>query len=413
MNAADGGNEWPIISCRHESCEGYTYLDMMGKMIKDGWFERPVIEDLTFNILKFTEEEKEKVEEEREAEKEKEEARASYLGEIDKLAPNPSDADLERVVALVIAAELSANMFSQARDRIAKQTKKTKTVINTTFKEIREGQSTGTEKNCIVRTGLRTIFRHSGYHFDEAVDVCVQALDNKNKRDKLPTFSSMGRNPVFLTITAEGRAEFHEMTVQSAWSNLTDMVSFVRVDEDGKDSPRAKVPEDVAKHIYEQSYKLLRQSPTVFFVTPVIKRMVSLFGNASPVIMTRKTPGYLDHLLILRNGLVVPKTAEGITKDQALASLEWLRVELLNDFPFCDFGDNGEATRDASEAHALAMIITPFMRDMIPGRTPVFFINKPKGGTGGSLLGSYRVFCSTVRWDPSPAIVTTRRNRTR
>jgi hypothetical protein len=38
VNAAQGGNEWFIASCRHESCRDKTCLDMLGKMIREGWF---------------------------------------------------------------------------------------------------------------------------------------------------------------------------------------------------------------------------------------------------------------------------------------------------------------------------------------------------------------------------------------
>src|SRR5215469_4834337 len=75
-------------------------------------------------------------------------------------------------------------------------------------------------------------------------------------------------------------------------------------------------------------------------------------------------------------------------------SREWLRTELLSDFPFCDVDDNGNARDDASEANAFAMIITSPMRRMIKGQTPLFFVLKPVTGTGATLLAetSLRLF---------------------
>jgi hypothetical protein len=52
VNAAEGANELFIAKCQHESCSGYTMLDMVGKMIKDGWFERSVLDDPEYNALK-------------------------------------------------------------------------------------------------------------------------------------------------------------------------------------------------------------------------------------------------------------------------------------------------------------------------------------------------------------------------
>ena len=50
VNAAEGGNELFIVSCRHETCREYTNLDMLGKMLKDNWFEESVINDPDLNI---------------------------------------------------------------------------------------------------------------------------------------------------------------------------------------------------------------------------------------------------------------------------------------------------------------------------------------------------------------------------
>ncbi|MDR4485126.1 MAG: DUF3854 domain-containing protein [Nitrospirales bacterium] len=51
--------------------------------------------------------------------------------------------------------------------------------------------------------------------------------------------------------------------------------------------------------------------------------------------------------------------------------------ELLGDFPFVD---------DASRAHILALLLLPFMRQMIQGPTPLHLIHAPTRGTGKGLL---------------------------
>ncbi|MES2291778.1 MAG: DUF927 domain-containing protein [Pseudomonadota bacterium] len=45
VNAQEGVSAIFTISCRHESCRNKTGLDMLGRMIKDGWFSREVIDD--------------------------------------------------------------------------------------------------------------------------------------------------------------------------------------------------------------------------------------------------------------------------------------------------------------------------------------------------------------------------------
>jgi hypothetical protein len=51
--------------------------------------------------------------------------------------------------------------------------------------------------------------------------------------------------------------------------------------------------------------------------------------------------------------------------------------ELLGEFPFV-----GASER----AHAVAALLQPFVRELIDGPTPLFLIEKPSAGTGGSLL---------------------------
>ena len=50
---------------------------------------------------------------------------------------------------------------------------------------------------------------------------------------------------------------------------------------------------------------------------------------------------------------------------------------LLGDFPF---------TSEAERAHALALILLPFMRALIDGQTPLHLIEKPAPGTGATLM---------------------------
>jgi hypothetical protein len=54
-----------------------------------------------------------------------------------------------------------------------------------------------------------------------------------------------------------------------------------------------------------------------------------------------------------------------------------LCAELLPDFPFVN---------DAERAHAIALLLLPFARDLIDGPTPLHLIEKPAPGTGAGLL---------------------------
>jgi hypothetical protein len=77
----------------------------------------------------------------------------------------------------------------------------------------------------------------------------------------------------------------------------------------------------------------------------------------------------------------VPRVSHEPTSEEVRSAVALLE-EIICDFPFRD-QDNG-----SDKAHALAMIIQPFVRTLIEGSTPLYLINKPKTGTGASKLAS-------------------------
>ena len=58
-------------------------------------------------------------------------------------------------------------------------------------------------------------------------------------------------------------------------------------------------------------------------------------------------------------------------------ALAMVMDDMLGDFMLAD---------DASRAHALAMVLQPFARDLIRGNTPMFNVNSPKQGSGKTLF---------------------------
>ncbi|MBI4496683.1 MAG: hypothetical protein HY689_02145 [Chloroflexi bacterium] len=69
---------------------------------------------------------------------------------------------------------------------------------------------------------------------------------------------------------------------------------------------------------------------------------------------------------------------QDVRHDMSLADARCLLLdELLRDFPF---------DSDASRAHAVALLLQPFVRPMIAGPTPLYLIEAPARGTGKGLL---------------------------
>lgn len=91
------------------------------------------------------------------------------------------------------------------------------------------------------------------------------------------------------------------------------------------------------------------------------------------------TPGYQPTTghWYAANGLDVAPVSKAPTRVEVEAALDLLLNELLGDFPFVG---------RAEIAHALSLMINPFVRDLIDGPTPLYGVESPTAGTGKGLL---------------------------
>ncbi|GIV20063.1 MAG: hypothetical protein KatS3mg023_1814 [Armatimonadota bacterium] len=86
--------------------------------------------------------------------------------------------------------------------------------------------------------------------------------------------------------------------------------------------------------------------------------------------------GYHAGVLVDMGGLKVPTVSMKPTREEVQQAVGLLR-EMMIDFPFVS---------EADRAHAIALILNPFIREMIDGPTPLFLIDAPAPGTGKSKL---------------------------
>ncbi len=112
---------------------------------------------------------------------------------------------------------------------------------------------------------------------------------------------------------------------------------------------------------------------------PVLGGIVGtpVFGPDATIL---QRPGYHKAARLIyvpQEGFVLPAIAVNPTPEDIRAARDLLLDELLGDFPF---------TTEAERAHALALLLLPFLRPLIPGATPVHLIEKPTPGTGATLM---------------------------
>ncbi len=135
------------------------------------------------------------------------------------------------------------------------------------------------------------------------------------------------------------------------------------------DAPPALPPEHVARDM------LARPDPPL----PVVDRIVGapVFEADGRLL---HEPGYHAEAQIYyapARELIIPPVPERPSAEDVARARGLLCDDLVGDFPFV-----GAAER----ANSIALLLLPFVRDLIDGRTPLHLIEKPAPGTGAGLL---------------------------
>ncbi len=188
----------------------------------------------------------------------------------------------------------------------------------------------------------------------------------------------LGDRPVRIEPHPEdGRPITRELTEARVVYHLAETVQWVTRGKDGHARPALpSVP--VARNILA--------TPALPF--PPLERIVEIpiFGRDGALCAT---PGYHPNARLFyqpARGLEIPPIPTAPTDAQLEAARDLLCVDLIAEFPFV-----GPAER----AHAVALLMLPFVRDLIDDPTPLHLIEKPSAGTGAA---SSPTCCCVPRW---------------
>lgn len=151
----------------------------------------------------------------------------------------------------------------------------------------------------------------------------------------------------------------------------------------GKDAEPAKPPLDVVRDI------LATPNPPL----PVLQRITDVPVFA-PDASLSTDPGYhaAGHTYLMpRKGLAIPDIPESPAHEDVEAAKD-LILGMIRQFPFVE---------EADRAHAVALLILPFVRDLIEGATPNHMVEAPLPGSGKGLLADVLLIPACGRHIPS------------
>ena len=179
--------------------------------------------------------------------------------------------------------------------------------------------------------------------------------------------------------------------------------TLVTIERDEEDRPIAKaldVPRlahQLARHAYFRVERWVGETLTELPAPPptiLVKDLLATPEPPAPVLVQivgapivtpsgrlHDQPGYDPEsrtLYVPMPGFVLPPVPECPTDADVLRAVTTL-LEPFQDFPFVD---------EADRTHALAALFTILARPLVPGPAPLFLCDKPKQGTGATLLAT-------------------------
>jgi hypothetical protein len=172
------------------------------------------------------------------------------------------------------------------------------------------------------------------------------------------------------------------LTITSLRNRLDRLADFVRIDKSGDEYP-SRPPKDLLEDLLAQA------NPPVPYLQGVVRGPV-----CRPDGSVATTEGYdpATGLYLNLGDLRVPPVPD-VPSDCDVARVQrLLLVELLGDFPFATAAD---------QTHALSEIITPVVRSLILGPTPLHLNEAPSPGSGKDLLADCASLIATGHLPPA------------
>lgn len=372
-NAGSGDATMFVLKCMHDSCDGYTALDHLGKMVADDWIAREALDDPRY----YSEEDGAPVEaipnkaltppttdEVREAIKAlppKNEG-PDIKPVLDMIARLDDHDDRETLISMVRAA--SGRALADLRKSVAERRKGVAKVA-------------GADDHIVVdiKTGYRTFTYKGEPDHRHARAFLIDTMNLANKKAAAPLFSVNMGEPTALR-RYDGSVSFQALEPKAFQAALFEYCSFAQHVEDG--DLICKVPDADISGIVHAGLR-----PGELPDRPSIRRAPTIGKDGQ--VMDRD--GWFGDVLVDLGDLAAPTVPENPTPAQVKESRDFLVNTVMGDFPFDDEDDDGARGKSkASTANAIAMTLTQFCRDQFKGPSPLFAIVKPAPGVGGTLL---------------------------
>lgn len=212
-----------------------------------------------------------------------------------------------------------------------------------------------------------------------------EALTRANALPSGPTLFRHGDTLARIERTDDGELRVGILRQDTMRRELVRLVEFQKLEKGSGETLPARPPGDLVGNL------LAWPDPPL----PLLARLayVPIFERTGRLV-TQEGYDQGSGIYLSLRGLDLPPVPERPSDQDVERARGLLLNELIGDFPFA---------RQADRANAVAVLLLPFVRELIDGPTPLHVIEKPTPGTGATLLTEALSIPSIGR---SPSIMT-------
>lgn len=295
----------------------------------------------------------------------------------DKFDHDSSDDEIRDFLTKLVNDGSDNGTINRALEKLASTTALGKSDINRMVKEIRANA----RESARVDAGDIPVINRD--NFKDMVQYGEDAIVTANDETTAPLVFTYEDD---LAVVHNGQRDMVNKDQFEALVNDHTTWHQITVSGDTEFCREVSAPDKVHKHMFNR-----RGKP----YPPLIGVKTTPYFSADGNLIDQEGYDPDTQMVLQLNGLEIPRVSAVPDDDELSEAKRFLVEEAFSDFPFDGVKDRDDCIvrgldNDGeplpSLAHAIALTLQPFAREMINGVTPVFTLTKPAAGTGGGRL---------------------------
>jgi hypothetical protein len=401
VNCLDSQSEYWTWFCHHDACQSRHKLQFLEEALRQNWFEENTLFDMDLGfILEGADDEEEPAEEEEEVVLEGDTFKTPEE-RAEEFTTESTDEEIRKFIKKMHREGVDMTTQANITAAISRKTNLGKNDVKKLWRELEATQrKRDKDREKDEDAGESHVAIVNEWDFELMCEYGDRRIHDDN-REKPKVFHYM-ENLCIIRENSEGHARMRFVDRMGFAHHLNTVARYAKTSGEEKSMIGVAAPREVVDHLYASdygNYPDLRGLVT----TPTFTRDGGLLTK----------PGYDWNSKLYYKpdaALSVPEVSAKPTKEQVYEAKRMLIEEILADFPL------GALTRPEIVEQALngvgvpavtnmmAMMLLPFMREMVSGPTPGHLVVKPAPGTGASLMVDVFSIIATGQVTPALAM---------